>query len=195
MGRQAHGLLQCAQVGAATLRGAKTTAPASRCGRSASAVTPSAATGTTVASQPAHSEPGCWSSGGPAPGAAGGRGTIWHERSARKRSETKCSAAQCVSSGPVRHAGPSVAVTRRTSGRANPDHGKGRHRDDRRRGRPDRIARGREGFQGRVAGTCDVVAWRLGAQHANPSPRSGEVPAPFNSASERTGQWAMTPRM
>jgi hypothetical protein len=100
-----------------------------RCGVPATDVTPSepkvsdwrggrAAAGTSI-------DFGSWLfSGGPAPGAAGGRGDDLARAQRTKRSATQWSAAPCASSGPVRRAGPSVAVTRRTPGPAIPATGR-----------------------------------------------------------------------
>ena len=118
---------------AATQRAAKPTAPFTRCGDPAADVTPSESKVSDWRGGRASAGHLCDSA--VCPQAARHRAwrvagvTIWHERSARERNATKCSAAQCASSGPVRQAGPSVAYPRRTSGLAIRGHGKGRLQD------------------------------------------------------------------
>ena len=106
---------------------------------------------------------------------AGGRGDDLARAQHTKRSATQWSAAPCASSGPVRQAGPSVAYSRRTSGPAIPCHGKGRLREERRRSRPARVARGMDARQGRDAGS-NCIPRRLDAKHDSPAPHSGDAP-------------------
>jgi hypothetical protein len=91
--------------------------------------------------------------------------TIWHVRSTR-------SAAPCASSGSVRQAGPSVAVTRRTSGTAIPGHGKGRLRHPARAAGFAELREGWKPIRGRDAP-------RLDAQHDSPTLRITGAPPIF----------------
>jgi hypothetical protein len=134
VGRPAHALPQSVQVGAATQRAAKTTAPFTRCGGPAAGVTPSEPKvsdwrgGRAAAGH--HRDSAVGLQAARAPGVAGGRGDdlARAQRTGAERSAAQRRGAQCASSGPVRQAGPSVAYPRRTSGPAIPGHGTGRLR-------------------------------------------------------------------
>jgi hypothetical protein len=91
--------------------------------------------------------------------------TIWHVRSTR-------SAAPCASSGSVRQAGPSVAVTRRTSGTAIPGQGTGRLRHPARAAGFAELREGWKPIRGRDAP-------RLDAQHDSPTLRITGAPPIF----------------
>jgi hypothetical protein len=167
---------------------AKSTALFTRCGASATDVTPSAANGAAV--EPLRAlHFGCSHSGGPASGMAGGRDDDLARAQRAKQNAAQRSGAQPASIGPVRQAGPSVAYSRRTSGPAVPGHGKGRLRDVHRRSRPDRVALGMEARQGRDAK-------RLDAQQRQPGPRAaGKRAEPTVAACRRMrSSSAMQPR-